>query len=95
MILYERVAFTEKTRSDASIRAGYTKEPFSFSSSADFFSLSFSLFPPAPKDIERRDRYGIRFEKSVEFWVIRDADGVRLAGAFSTYLSLILPTAST
>src|SRR5579862_6570792 len=53
MILYERVAFTGKTRSDASIRAGYTKEPFSFSSSADFFSLSFSLFPPAPEDIER------------------------------------------
>src|SRR5947207_530756 len=81
MILYERIVFTGKTRSNASIRAGYTRAPFSFSSSAEFCSLSFSLFPPSPEDIERHNRYGIRFEKLAEFWVIRDADSVRLAGA--------------
>jgi hypothetical protein len=68
MILYERITFTGKTRSDAFIRAGYARAPFSFSSSAEFCSLSFSLFPPAPEDIERHDRYGIRFDKLAEFF---------------------------
>ena|SRR2546423_11549278 len=74
-IIHERVATAGQARSDAFVRAGYTKRPLSFSS-ADFSSLSFSVFPPAPEEIERHDRYGIRFDKLVEFWVIPDADGV-------------------
>jgi hypothetical protein len=82
-ILYERVVITGKTRSDVSIRAGYTKASLTFPSSAEFSGLSFSVFPPAPGDIERHDRYGIRYDKLAEFWVIRDADDVRLIHTFS------------
>jgi hypothetical protein len=70
------VAIVKEARSDASITSGYSKLSLGLSSSSDIFSLSFSVFPPPSEALERHDRYGIRFDKLAEFWMIPDANAV-------------------
>jgi hypothetical protein len=75
-IVCEMAATANETRAEASIRSGYSKPSFSSSASSDAFSLSLSIFPPPPEALERHNRYGIRFDKLAEFWVIPDANAV-------------------
>jgi hypothetical protein len=89
-ILCEMVATANETRAEASIRSGYSKPSFTSSASSYAFSLSFNVFPPPPEVLEYHDRYGIRFDKLAEFWVIPDANTVWPAHSVASYLSLML-----
>lgn len=85
-MLCERVVIAEETRSDASTRSGYSKLSQDVPDFSQIFRLSFSVFPPPLEAIERYGRYGMRFDKLAEFWVIEDGRAVRPAHTFPSNL---------
>ena len=93
-ILCENVAIANETRPDASIRSGYSELSLDAFNLSHLFTLSFSIFPPTTEAGERYDRYGMRFDKLADFWVIEDGCALCSARHILPTRSLTLNVAS-